>query len=270
MEAITAIIRKAADGAMLLLPLLLPLTAKAQSDLADRNSNLNNLTSHGWEFELKAGLNVGGATPLGIPREIRHISRYTPHLNGVLEGVATKWMGKDRQWGVSAGVRLEEKRMTTGADVKNYHTEIIEEGDKAAGYWTGYDETEYTSTDVTIPVTANYRISERWKVRAGCYAAFRLDGSFKGHVKDGYLRNVDPTGEKVTFENGASAQYDFSDDLRHVLWGVQIGGSWQAYRHFSVTADLSYTFSNIFHSDFHTVTYTLHPLYLSLGFGYSF
>ena len=42
-----------------------------------------------------------------------------------------------------------------------------------------------------------------------------MDGDFSGHVYEGYLRKDDPTGEKVNFNNGAIASYDFSSDLRN-------------------------------------------------------
>lgn len=246
------------------------LPAMAQNKVGDRDANLRFTSSKGWEFDVRAGINIGGATPLGLPREIRHISSFNPHLNGVIEGVVTKWFGEKAKWGAAVGVKIEEKRMTTGARVKNYHTEIIQDGDRVAGYFTGHVRTEYSSTDLTIPVTANYRIDQRWKVRAGMFFTYRMDGEFSGEVSDGYLRNGTPTGEKVNFDNGSSAQYDFSSDLRHFHWGPQVGVSWRAYRHFSINADLAYSFNNIFNSDFHTVTFAMHPVYCNVGFGYTF
>lgn len=247
-----------------------PLTAWAQNNIGDRDAALRQMSSKGWELELKAGLNVGGATPLGLPREIRHISSFDPKLNGTLEGTVTKWLDKEHRWGVAAGVKIEAMRMSTGARVKSYHTEIIQDGDRVAGYYTGYDKTNYSSTNITIPITANYSFNDRWKVRAGLFVTCRLDGEFNGYVSDGYLRNGTPVGEKVTFTEGSSANYNFDDDLRRFNWGTQIGATWNAYRHFFLFGNLSYAFNNIFKSDFHTVTFTMHPLYLNFGFGYRF
>ena len=247
-----------------------PLTASAQNSIGDRDGALREMSTKGWEFELKAGLNIGGATPLSFPRSIRHISSYDPKLNGTLEGTATKWFGEEHKWGVAAGVKIEAMRMSTGARVKNYHTEIIQDGDRVAGYYTGYDKTNYSSTNITIPITANYRFNDRWKVRAGMFFSYRLDGEFNGYVSDGYLRNGTPVGEKVTFTDGSSANYNFDDDLRRFNWGVQIGVTWNAYRHFFLFGDLNYSFNNIFKHDFKTVTFTLHPLYFNFGFGYRF
>lgn len=247
----------------------LPIAAQ-ESTVSDRDQNLEYMSSKGWEFEVKAGLNFGGAAPLGMPREIRHISSYNPKFNGTIEGTVTKWFGKDRKWGVAAGVKIEEKQMSTKARVKNYHTEIIQDGDRVAGYYTGMNQTDYYSTDLTFPITANYRINNRWKVRAGMFFSYVMDKEFNGYVSDGYLRNGTPIGEKATFENGKTAEYNFDDDLRRFNWGVQIGGTWNAYKHFFIMGDLTYAFNNIFKSDFHTVTFTLHPIYLNIGFGYRF
>ena len=205
-------------------------SAAAQESIGERDENLQQMNKKGWELELKAGLNIGGATPLGLPREIRHINSFDPKLNGTLECAVTKWFGR---WGVASGLRLEAKRMSTGATVKNYHTAIIQNGDQVAGYFTGYDKTDYNSNDLTLPITANYRVNPRWKVRGGMFFSYCLSREFNGYVSDGYLRNGTPTGEKVTFDNGSSADYNFDDDLRKFNYGVQVGASWNAFSHFS-------------------------------------
>ena len=125
-------------------------------------------------------------------------------------------------------------------------------------------------TYFTIPITADYRFNDRWKVRAGTFLSWRTDGEFSGYVTDGYLRSGIPTGEKIVYEKGQQAAYDFNDDLRSFTWGALIGGSWRAYRHFSVNVNVTYDFNNIFRSGFTTVRNTLHPIYGNIGFGYSF
>ena len=117
---------------------------------------------------------------------------------------------------------------------------------------------------------ANYRFNDQWKVRAGLYAAYRLDGEFAGTVSNGYLREGNPTGEKVLFEGDAIASYNFSNELRRFQWGMQLGGSWRAFKHFTINADLTYNINGIFKSSFQTITFPLYPLYLNIGFGYRF
>ena len=40
----------------------------------------------GLEYEVNAGLNIGGASPLPLPAEIRKINGYSPRLNLQLGG----------------------------------------------------------------------------------------------------------------------------------------------------------------------------------------
>lgn len=247
-----------------------PLSATAQNSVGERDLRLQFMTSKGWEWQINAGLNIGGATPLGMPRELREIHSYKPGLNTSLQGKVIKWWGKDRKWGTSIGLGFEDKSMKVAADVKNYHTEIIRDNDRVSGYWTGYVNIDYGSTFITMPVNAEYRFNDRWRARAGFFGSYRLDGNFSGFVKDGYLRSGVPTGEKIVYSENNRAAYEFDEDLRKWTWGAQIGGSWRAYRHFSVNADLTYSFNNIFRQGFTTVTNTLHPLFFNIGFGYTF
>lgn len=250
--------------------LLLCLPLAAQEPIGDRDANLQFMTSQGWEWQVNAGVNIGGATPLGMPRELRKIHKYSPALNTSLQAKVIKWWGQDRKWGTAIGIGFEEKAMKVDATVKNYHMEIIRDNDRVSGYWTGFVNIDYASTFLTMPITANYRFNDRWRASAGFFASYRLDGNFSGFVKDGYLRSGIPTGEKIVYTDGNQAAYEFNGDLRKWHYGVQVGGSWRAYRHFSVNVDVTYSFCNIFRSDFTTVTNTLHPLYGNIGFGYTF
>jgi len=47
---------------------------------------------HGWEYEIKAGVNLGGTAPLPFPEEIRSIDGYNPTLSITIEGNMTKWL----------------------------------------------------------------------------------------------------------------------------------------------------------------------------------
>ena len=91
----------------------------------------------GIEYEVNAGTNIGGATPLPIPAEIRHIDSFSPRLNLQIGAKVTKWFATDKKWGVALGVRFETKGMDTKATVKNYGMEIYDNGNKLSGRWTG-------------------------------------------------------------------------------------------------------------------------------------
>ena len=84
---------------LLLLLMAFSISATAQEVIGDRDENLQQMNKKGWELELKAGLNVGGATPLGLPREIRHISSFDPKHIGVRGDEMARQMGR--------GLRIE-------------------------------------------------------------------------------------------------------------------------------------------------------------------
>lgn len=237
----------------------------------DRNATLLNAEQKGWEYEIRAGFNIGGTSPLPLPEEIRSIDGYTPPLSIIIEGNITHWFGQQKKWGVISGLRLENKGMTTKATVKNYGMEIIgDDGNSISGMWTGGVRTKVSNEYLTIPVLAAYKLSPRWKLKGGLYFSYLIDGEFSGTVYEGYMRVTDPTGQKVEFADGAVATYYFSDDLRKFAWGLELGADWRAFNHLDVFADLTWGLNDIFKSSFETVTFALYPIYLTVGFGYAF
>lgn len=236
-----------------------------------QNRTLMNAALHGWEYEIRAGISIGGTAPLPLPEEIRSIDAYNPTLALMIEGNAIKWLGKEKKWGVITGLRMETKNMITKATVKNYGMEIIgNDGNRLKGNWTGGVRTKVRNTYLTVPVLAAYKLSPRWRAKLGAYVSYLMDGEFSGHVYEGYLREGDPTGEKVNFTDGAIATYDFTGDLRKFAWGLQAGADWRAFKHLNVFADLTWGMNDIFKKDFNTITFAMYPIYLNVGFGYAF
>ena len=206
----------------------------------DRNETLIRSALRGLEYEVKAGISIGGTAPLPL-------------------------------LGVIVGLRLENKAMTTEATVKNYSMEILGQGgERISGVWTGGVKTKVHTAGLTIPLMATYKLSSRWNVKAGPYFSYILSREFSGHVYEGYLREDDPTGPKVEFTDDKIATYDFSDDLRRFQWGLQAGAGWRAFKHLNIYADLTWGLNNIFKNDFHTITFSMYPIYLNIGFGYAF
>lgn len=222
------------------------------------------------EYEINAGTNIGGASPLPLPNEIRKINSYGPDLNLQIGGQVRKWLGNDLRWGVGVGLRLETKGMRTDATVKNYGMEIYNDGSLVSGRWTGRVHTKYHTQQLVFPITALFKLNERWIFNLGPYLTYSFTNDFNGHVYDGYLREGNPTGDKVTFEGDSRATYDFGDDLRLFQWGIQGGVTWKAYKHFVVNANLEWGCNNIFKSSFKTVTFNMYPIYFNIGFGYIF
>ncbi len=237
----------------------------------DRNQTLVRSEAYGLEYEIKAGINVGGTSPLPLPAALRALPGYSPNTPLALAGDPVKWWGERRKWGVIVGVRLENKGMEAKARTKNYSMEIIGDGgERMKGNWTGRVQTKYRSSLVSVPLLAAWRASDRVRVSAGPYLSIQTSGDFSGYVYDGYLREGDPTGNKVNFEGESTAPYDFSDDLRTLQWGVQAGVTWRAFKHLNVHADLSWGLNDIFQKDFQTITFAMYPIYVNIGFGYAF
>lgn len=236
----------------------------------DRSAGIIRSMLHGVEYEVYAGANIGGASPLPLPAEIREINSYNPQLNFHIGANVTKWLDVQKRWGVAVGLRLETKGMETKATVKNYGMAIIQDGATVSGRWTGKVQTRYHSQQLVVPLTAVFKAHRRLKVHAGPYLAFAFNNDFDGYVYEGYLRDGDPTGTKWSFEGDARASYDFGDNLRHFQWGMQGGITWTAYKHLLVNANLAWGCNDIFESSFKTVTFNLYPIYLNFGFGYLF
>lgn len=236
-----------------------------------RGSDLRSkMNEWGLEVGVNAGTSIGGASPLPLPAEIRKIDSYSPSLNLMLGVSALKWLDKERKWGVGVELNLDNKGMKTKATVKNYGMEILDNGNKLAGRWTGKVQTEYHTQQLVVPVTCVYKINNRLKVKAGPYMSFAFENDFDGYVSEGYLREGNPTGDKYVFEGDARASYDFGGELRHFQWGFCGGVSWSAYRHLVVNGTLTWGCNDIFKSSFKTVSFNLYPIFLNVGFGYVF
>lgn len=247
---------------------LFPAGVWAQTDGPDKTGLKGFL--FGLEYEVNAGTNIGGAAPLPLPAEIREINSYNPNLNLQIGATITKWFDIEQKWGASLGVRFETKGMETKATVKNYGMAIIQNGQELSGRWTGKVQTKYHSQQLVVPITAVFRANRRLRINFGPYVSFAFKNDFNGYVYEGYLREGDPTGVKVSFEGDSRAPYDFGEDLRSFQWGMQGGVSWKAYKHLLVNANLAWGCNDIFESSFKTVTFDLYPIYLNVGFGYLF
>lgn len=235
------------------------------------NRILQKTNAAGWEFGLKAGFNFGGSSPLPLPVEIREIESFNPTLGIQFAGIATKWFGPERKWGLAIGISFDNKNMITRARVKNYSMEIIGgDGNRLAGNWTGYVRTNVRNDYLSLPVMASWKVADRWVLQFGPYASVLLNGNFSGEVYDGYLREGNPTGDKIVFTGGAVASYDFSSELRRFLYGLQLGTEWAAFPHLRLCGSLSWGLNDIFRKDFDTVSFSMYPIYLTIGFGYDF
>lgn len=232
----------------------------------------------GLEYSVEAGVNVGGASPLPVPAEIRSIDGFSPGLNLSIGFRIDKFFGEQKKWGVTSGVRFENKAMHTKATVKNYKMamNMITERDGVVeiveynGHWTGGVKTDYSQSFITIPLTVAYKLNNRVRFNFGPYVSFALNRDFAGYVYDGYLRQGDPTGTKVEFSGETHGDYDFSHSLRWFDYGLEAGCSWRAFKHLTVHGHLSWGLNDIFRPSFDVITFDMYPIYLNVGFGYAF
>ncbi len=221
-------------------------------------------------YQVRAHFSIGGSAPLGMPRTIRKIEHYNPKLQLGLALNATKWLQKNRQWGIRVGVAVESKGMETEARVKNYRTQIRQDHAEVSGYFYGLVKTEVKNTYVTVPLNVVYNFSKQWNFYGGFYFSFAIDRRFRGNVSEGYLRQGAPTGPKLIFENGSRAPYDFSKEVNIFQWGTQLGAAWELHDRFFLFFETNYGITPILAPDFTAVSFSLHNIYLDLGFGYRF
>lgn len=259
--------------ALLITAVAQPMQAQKVNEAKETDSNLIKAALKGWHVRLGAGFNLGGTSPMPLPVEIREINSYKPGLCIQLEGAAQRKF--DRHWGTMVGVRLENKGMTTDARVKNYHLVAYNtdgSGKIEGSYW-GNVKTEVNNYYLTFPLLATYAFNDRWQVQAGPYFSYLINGSFTGSAYSksdedvSYIRQPDPTYPATDV---TSAEYDFSNDLRRFAWGLQVGGEFKAYKHLSVSLNLTWGLNGIFPANYESVTFALYPIYGTLGFNYLF
>ena len=158
---------------ILLLLLLAAATLNTLQAQEDRNRGIIQSALYGLEYEVRAGFNIGGTSPLPLPKEIRALTGYSPNINIAIGGDITKWLGRQEEWGIVLGLRLETKGMEAEARTKNYSMEIIGDGgERMSGRWTGKVKTKFRASYFSIPLLAAWKANERLRVTAGPYVSF--------------------------------------------------------------------------------------------------
>ena len=183
------------------------------------------------KVDARLGYNLGGTSPVGLPASVRELKSYelTPSF---LFGLDAE-MSKCGRFGLLSGLRLENKGMNVDARVKNYHMRISQ----------GQQQLE----------------------------SYVFSRSFSGYAHDGYLRVGDPTGAKVNIgsEAGQRGDYDFSNEMRRLQWGLSLGADWKFCNRMGAFVELNWGLSGIHRTCFKTIEQTLYPLYGTLGLSYT-
>jgi len=240
---------------------------ESQSGIRSRTTAIIKSAAAGVEYRVKAGVAIGGTSPLPLPAEIREINSFNPGLNLSIEGEVLKLFNDN--WGISTGLRLENRGMSTDATVQGYRMMLQAEDNQISGYFWGRVRTDVNNSFLTLPVLAVWKPSERWGVKLGVYGSYALRRGFSGLAYDGYLRENTPTGTFVEIGTN-NGLYDFSDNMRSWFWGLQAGVEWRAFPHLIVGADLTWGMNSIFDKGFEAITFKMFPIYGTLSFAYAF
>ena len=223
------------------------------------------------DYQAKVQLSIGGASPLGIPAQIRKIESFKPDNILGFEVNATKWLNDEKNFGIRVGLRVEGRGMKTEAEVKNYFTQIEDDsGAQTTGYFTGHVVTKANNTYLTLPVLFVWNASNRWNIYGGVYFSTTISRSFKGHIFDGVFREGTPIGEPATFEGTAIGVYDFSTDISTFQFGEQIGVEYKINKNFSVSLDGTFANTQVFKKDFDAISFKMYNLFGNLSLAYKF
>lgn len=222
----------------------------------------------GWDYYARLGYNIGGTAPVGIPATIRSMNSYKLQPNFTLGLDVSKPLKGN--WGVMIGLHSENKGMKVDATVKNYHMVMTQGGDEIEGYYTGNLVTECEEWMLTLPVMATYKVHKNVMLKCGSYISYVSTRVFKGYVYDGYLRRMVPVGEKIEIGNTEDSRgtYDFSEHMRRIQVGIDVGADWQFSKRWGAYADLQWGLNGIHKSSFKTIEQTLYPIFGTFGVMY--
>ncbi|MDR2813752.1 MAG: PorT family protein [Prevotellaceae bacterium] len=220
-----------------------------------------------FDFKVKAGVNIGGTAPMGIPAQIREIKSFNPLISLSMEADVVRWFGE--RWGISSGIRFENKGMTTVARVKEYAMRLRTEEGEISGLFTGEVETKVKNGYLNIPLALHYRLSASLNARLGGYYAYLLDPSFTGAAYAGHFRHGSP-GFESNMEMTEPSYYEFSSELSKHDFGLLGGVEWNAFRHLVVSLDLNWGLHTIFAKNFTGISFSMYNVYSNIAFGYHF
>ena len=226
--------------------------------------NVNASVLDSIRFDVRLGYALGGTVPTHIGNEIRGINSYTPGFNFTVAAETSYPLGE--HWAVHSGLRFELGSMDVDSRVKNYDIEVVRGEESLKGIFMGNVRIKSAQRRISLPVQAVYRFNDKWSVRGGVFMGWLMNRRFWGWAYDGYLREGTPVGAKIEMgsEPGDRGDFDFDANMRHMQWGLDVGGDWQLHRRWGVFAELTYGLSGLFKSDFHSVQ-PLRPLYGTLG-----
>lgn len=246
------------------------LSVTAQNNI-DNSEKTHSFFHDNIDFSAKIQMSLGGASPLGIPAQIRKIESFKPKNPFGIEMNVTKWLNNEKKFGIRAGIKYEGRGMKTQARVKNYYTQIEDDsGAQTKGYFTGHVITELENDYFTIPALFVWDATEHWNFYGGFYFSVTANKSFTGYIYDGAFREGTPIGELTTFEGTAQGLYDFSDDLKGFQWGNQIGAEFKTNSEWRIFADFTKANTPVFKTNFEAISFKMYNIFGNIGVSYHF
>jgi hypothetical protein len=215
-----------------------------------------------------AGFNIGAATPLSLPNNVRQINGWWPQLSPSV-GYEFVYRLSDH-WGIGAALKLEYKGMGIKDSVQYLHTIItVDNGNGQTGSFegdfTGTNKTIVNNAYLTLPINVVYEPNEKWRYKMGIYVAHLLSGNFSGTVSNGYIRNGNSLGEKVLIDE---SKFNFDKAERNFDFGLQGGAERVIGGKLSVNANLNFGLEPLFPADFKGVGFKMYNIFLTLGVAY--
>lgn len=226
------------------------------------------------EWNLDVGFNIGGAMPVPIPREVRKIESYNPKINPHI-GIRTTYNldKKNNRWAIGSSLSLDSKGMRVSDRVKYMHAKVTvsEKGSAdpriVEGDFVGRNTTNVNMLYATISLFGRYTIHPKWELTAGLYGASTLKSTFDGDISDGYLLTDD--GDRVVIDDGMTATFDFSDDIRDFDAGVVVGGKFKMNRNIGFFANMTWGLTDIFYRGANPINFKLQNVYGQIGISYN-
>lgn len=217
--------------------------------------------------DIRLGYSLGGTLPTHIGHEIRGINNFDPGLNFTVSAEAT--LPLKNRWGIHSGLRYETGGMDVDSRVKNYDIEVVRGDESLSGMFVGNVRIKSTQRRISLPIQATYDLSESLRLRGGLFMGWLTHRRFWGWAYNGYLREGTPVGAKVEMgsEPGERGDFDFDSSMRIMQWGLDVGADWQFHSRWGLFVELTYGFSGLFKSDFHSVQ-PLRPMYGTIGLAY--
>ncbi len=219
-----------------------------------------------WQYQVRVGYNPGTMLPVVKPAQIERVKSWSPLAVFAAEGRA-EYLIANTDFGVSIGLRLEQKGAKNRLQVKDYHMQLqLADGSTATGNWNGQVSMKNKLTYLTVPMLINYHCSPTVAVSGGLFFSYSLDGKLTGEVSDGTLQR-DETGEVIAVTR---ADYRYSGQQRECNWGLQVGAECRLYKRFAVTGEVTYALGDIFPDHFKGIPHALYPICLNIGLAYTF